>query len=159
MFSTRRVNPKREFFRIPLKEAIKALQQIAQRYQVTSNPPADYAASQATEILPRLRNLYPQYLRPEITSVKIVQKEDVCFIEITSRVHENLRDEKIERIDLEFISEGDLPMFDANRSTRENADKFVNELDAYSIIVCTTLFTEEASKAIAAEFERNRPPR
>ncbi|MBD2436455.1 GIY-YIG nuclease family protein [Nostoc sp. FACHB-110] len=155
MFSDYRINPNREFFRIPLKEAVRALQQVANVYRVANNQPIEYNSVQAVEILPRLQHLYPKYLKPEIKSVQMIQRDDICFLEITSQAHPNIRDEKVERIDLEFIAEEDGTMFPINRSVQENANKFVNKLDPYSIIMCTPLFTEAACRKIADEYENN----
>lgn len=153
IFANYRINPNREFFRIPLKEAIRMLQQVAADYQVVSNQPKDYQPEQAVEILSSLQELYPIYLKPDIKSVKIVQRDDICFLEITSQVHPNIRDERVERIDLEFIAEKDGQMFPVTCSAQENADKFVNKLDPYSMIMCTPLFTEEACYEIAQNYE------
>lgn len=155
MFSNYRINPKREFFRIPLNEATRALKQVASLYQKVNHQLIDYHSVQAVEMLPRLQQLYPQYLKPEIKSVQMVQRYDICFLEITSQVHPNIRDEKVERIDLEFIGGEDGTFFSIKRSVQENADKFVNQLDPYSIIMCTSLFTESACREIADKYENN----
>lgn len=154
IFVAYRINPNREFFRIPLKEAIRALQQVASEFKVSGTQRASYQSAQAVEIFPRLYTKYSNYLRPEIKSVMMVQRDGVCFLEITSHVHPNSRDERIECIDLEFISEGGRhnPMFSLQRPVQENAEKFVNELDPYSIIMCTPLFTELACKEIAEQY-------
>lgn len=156
-FSAVRVNPRREFFRVPLKQAVKALQDIAIEFRPKSSEDLDYLPGQVEEVLPTLKRLYPTYLRPEIKSVKLVQKSGLCFLEITSEVHANLNDERLERVDLGFISEGKHgvanPMFSPVRSAQENAEKFIAKLDPYSIIVCTPLFTEEACEEVARQYE------
>jgi hypothetical protein len=153
-FSHTRVNPKREFFRVPLKEAVKALQEVAAEFREVT-PEADYMPSQAVEMLPDLKRLYPAYLKPEIKSVRLVQRSGICFLEVVSIVAEHLNDERIERVDLGFIVEGDpdTPMFSPIRNANENATKFLAELDPYSIVMCTPLFTEEACLEVARRFE------
>lgn len=156
-FAGVRVRPRREFFRVSVKDAVKALQQLAVEFKDESEN-KDYLPSQAIEILPELRDRYARHLRSEIRSVKIVQKEGLCFLEITSQVNENLRDERTERIDLSFIygSETDgRPMFTPARSPRQNAERFIQELDPYSIIMCTPLFTEAGCREIAGTYEGN----
>jgi hypothetical protein len=148
MFRTHRVNPNREFFRVPLKEAVRALHEVAAEFKETET-------LNGAEMLPHLRLKYASYLKPEIKSVKMLQKSSLCFLEITSwALTPNHEDERIERIDLEFIGgRGERHMFNASRSPLENAEIFINELDPYSIIVCTPLFTDQACGKIADEYE------
>jgi hypothetical protein len=63
-------------------------------------------ARQSLEILPQLQEKYLRYLRPEITSVKFVQSQDRCYLEITTAdtVNDYLVDETSKRTDLAFIS-------------------------------------------------------
>jgi hypothetical protein len=147
-FDAYRVNPKKEFFKVPLKEAVRALHQVAAEFKGSEIP-------RGAEMLPQLQLKYAAYLKPEIKSVRMLQKEGLCFLEITSWVYSpNHNDEKVERVDLSFISEGmEREMFNPSRAESENAGKFINELDPYSIIMCTSLFTEEASQRIADEYE------
>ncbi len=154
-FAGVRVVPRREFFRVSVKNAVRALQEVAVEF-TDKSANKDYLPSQAIEVLPELRDRYARHLRSEIRSVRIVQKEGLCFLEITSQVNENLRDERTERIDLSFIygSETDgRPMFTPARSPEENAVRFIQELDPYSIIMCTPLFTEAACQEIAGAYE------
>jgi hypothetical protein len=148
MFSPYRVNPNREFFRVVLKDAVRALHQVAAEFKVDENP-------RGAEMLPQLRLRYASYLKPEIKSIKMLQKDGLCFLEITSWVYSpNHKDEKVERIDLGFIGDGkEGDMFSTSRPESENAERFINELDPYSIIMCTPIFTEEACKMIAGEYE------
>jgi hypothetical protein len=154
-FGAVRVNPRREFFRVPLKEAVKALQEVAVEFRPESSEGLDHLPGQVEEMFPTLRHKYPTYLKPEIKSIKLVQKSGLCFLEVTSQVHVNLNDERVERVDLSFISEGDYDdlMFTPIRSAQENAKKFIGELDRYSIIMCTPLFTDQACKEIARQYK------
>jgi hypothetical protein len=65
-----------------------------------------------------------------------------------------LRDEVVERTDLAFISDGNREMFLVSRTPEDNARLFVHELDEYSMINCTDLFTHEACEQIALKHER-----
>ncbi len=117
------------------------------------------AARQSLEILPQLRAKYPRYLRPEITSVRFVQSEARCYLEITTadRGNDYLMDETSKRTDLAFISGGsgdDDPCFSPARSITENAHRFVSEFDVVSIINCTDLFTHEAATRIDAHWQQ-----
>jgi hypothetical protein len=116
-------------------------------------------ARQSLEILPQLREKYPRYLRPETTSVKFVQSQNRCYLELTTAdsVNDYLVDETSKRTDLAFISNGsgdDDPTFSSRRSITENAHRFVSDLDVVSIINCTDLFTRAAAARIDAHWRR-----
>lgn len=109
--------------------------------------------AQALEILPELKAQYPDFLCPDIKSVKLGHIGGRCYLEITTEhvVAGYLHDETIRRQDLGFITDGDDPedrYFNPDRSIIENAKKFVSEFDEYSIINCTNLFTKEAAEMI-----------
>ena len=146
-FSGYRVNRGREFFRIPIKEAVKALQQEAKNF-----PIGKVEESQTAEMLPSLKELYSECLRPDIVSAKIVHLYSVCYLEITRRTNPSLNDEIIERIDLDFITNRGGRMFNLDKSAEENAEIFLEKLDDYSLVMCTPLFTEEACERIDEEY-------
>jgi hypothetical protein len=114
---------------------------------------------QSLEILPQLREKYRRYLRPAITSVKFVQSQDRCYLEITTddRVNDFCVGETSKRTDLAFISGGsgeDDLFFSPTRSIAENARRFVSDFDVVSIINCTDLFTHEAATRIDAHWQQ-----
>lgn len=115
-------------------------------YQVVGNP----SARQSIEILPQLREKYPQYLRPEIIFVQFVQSHDRCYLEITtaSQVGDYLVDEMSKRTDLAFVSDGSGVFFSPSSPVTENIRRFFLEFDEMSIINCTDLFTNEAATRI-----------
>ena len=45
---------------------------------------SNFEMSQSAEILPELQEIFPNYLRPDITSVKLGQTKDRCYLEIAS---------------------------------------------------------------------------
>jgi hypothetical protein len=146
-FADYRVAKDREFFRVPPKEAIRALQAEAAKSKVTR--PLDRVS-----ILEDLRRKYSNALKPEITAVEIVQLPDVTFLEVARRKYPQGRDEIIEREDLGYIVD-DEPTFPPNRPIAENARRFVEEFDEYSIVMTgMPLFTEEAENRIAEEWQR-----
>jgi hypothetical protein len=121
--------------------------------------PGRQEARQSLEILPHLREKYPQYMRPEMTSVKFVQSQDRCYLEITTadKVNDYVVDETSKRTALAFISQGseaDDPFFSPARSITENAHRFVSDFDVVSIINCTDLFTHEAATRIDAYWQQ-----
>ncbi len=110
-------------------------------------------AKETLEILPQLRGKYARYLRPEIKSVKFVQSQDRCYLEITTteRVNDDLMDETSKRTDFAFISggsEADDRLFKPASPITQNANRFVADFDVVSIINCTDLFTLEAATTI-----------
>jgi len=106
--------------------------------------------------------LYPDYLRPNITSAKFGQTKDRCYLEIVSTevVGGYLHNETITRTDLGFISDDvDSEMtlfFNPENSLLQSSNKFVNEFDEISIINCTDLFSEESSTEIYDAWNKNR---
>ncbi len=101
------------------------------------------------DILAVLKKRYPQWLRPEITSARIIQREGMVFLEITEKKGAG-PDEKITRTELGFISSGnEKPMFSSTRTAYENAELLLEELDPYGIINCTDLFTREGAEQVA----------
>ncbi|MBG1267185.1 GIY-YIG nuclease family protein [Nostoc sp. WHI] len=146
-FAAYRVSSDREFFRIPVRDAVRALQEEAAIYKIS-----DSVLSNQVEVLPQLKHYYSKYLKLDIASVAIVQLVDVCFLEITRRnYYPGLRDEIIERVDLAIVA---AEMFSPQNSIDENTRRFLDDLDAYDLIMITSLFTEEGCKQISHEWER-----
>jgi hypothetical protein len=149
-FAAYRTSSDREFFRVPVREAIRALQEEAAIHKV-----CDIVLSDRVEILTSLEQKYGNYLKPDIVSVAIVQLSDVCFIEITRRTYPNARDEIIERMDLSVFGANDGDKFPSKDPIDVNACRFLNELSDYDLIMTDTpLFTDEACQQIAYEWEK-----
>lgn len=152
-FAAYRTTSDREFFRVPVREAIRALQEEAAIHKVY-----DTALSNRVDILTSLEQKYGNYLKPDIVSVAIVQLLDVCFIEVTRRTHPNARDEIIERMDLAVFGVFGADngyLFPTTDPVDVNARRFLNELDDYDLIMTgTPLFTDEACQQIAYEWEK-----
>src|SRR5260370_36530233 len=91
--------------------------------------------------VPELKEKYSRGIRPEIISVRIIQKNRTVFLEVAKKTeHQTLADEAVKRTDLGFITEDtDKSMFPSERPAQENADCFMNQLDPYSIMMCTEL--------------------
>jgi hypothetical protein len=108
------------------------------------------------DILEALTRRFPRWIRPEITGVRVVQKKGNVYVEITERIG-TVADERVNRTDLSFIVNdiGDEEaMFSPRRTAEENARVFVDQLDPFSIVNCTDLFTKDACREV---FERYGP--
>lgn len=149
-FDDYRYQPNREFFQIPIREAVRGLMEESVGFLVPR-----IGANSGVEILPDLKKKYPSYLKPGFHSIKITHSDGIVYLESVRYRHSGLRDEIIERTDLGFISNGASEMFLASRNTEDNARLFVHQLDEYSMIHCTDLFTHEACVEIAQRHERS----
>lgn len=149
-----RVSNNREFFKYPLDKAITLLQNL------NSPPASKESIFQAEDIFESLKQKYAAYLRPDIVAIRIVQPQGRVWLEITQEQERAgyLRDQKITRTDLGFIREGsyDSHLFRPEDNVRENARKFVNDFDIYSIMMTTDLFHESACKEINDKFNRKK---
>lgn len=148
-FADYRYQPDREFFRIRVREAIRGLMEEASGFIVPR-----VGVDSGVEILPDLKRKYPTYLKPDFHSIKIVHRDGIVYLESVHYRHAGLRDEVVERTDLSFISDGDGEMFPSLRNPQDNARVFVHQLDEYSMMHCTDLFTHDACEDIAGKFER-----
>ena len=148
-FDDYRYQPNREFFQIPVREAVRGLMEESVGFVVPR-----VGAGGGVEILPDLKKKYPGYLKEDFHSIKIVHVDGLVYLESVRYRHPGLRDEVVERTDLGFISAGDGGMFLPHRNPQDNARLFVHELNEYSMIHCTDLFTSEACREIADRHER-----
>jgi hypothetical protein len=142
-----RVSGEREFFRFPLDRAIKLLQKL------NSLPTPKESIFVAEDIIDRLFLKYPNYLKPNIVSVRIVQPGDRVWLEITEENPGCLKDQVIKRTDLGFITSEpyeEEEYFAPSEDVSTNANKFVDDFDPYSIAMITDLFHEEACRKIIA---------
>jgi hypothetical protein len=136
--SDHKIAENREFFRYPLDKAIMLIQNL------NAMPSEENSIYSAVDIKDRLIHKYPGYLSKDIVAVRIVQPKDRVWLEITTEeeIAGYLKDQAIKRSDLAFISDG----------VGENANKFVDDFDAYSIINTTDLFNERACKETQERF-------
>lgn len=148
-FDDYRYQPNREFFQIPIREAVRGLMEESVGFLVPR-----IGANSGVEILSDLKKKYPSYLKPDFHSIKITHSDGIVYLESVRYRHSGSRDEIIERTDLGFITDGAGKMFLESRNPEENARLFVHQLDEYSMIHCTDLFAHEACLEIAQRHER-----
>lgn len=141
-----RVNPVREFFRYPLKDAINILLKLNEPVLQTA------ALFNAIRIFDRLKEKYPAWINADIVDIQIVQTHERVWLEVTKEIEvgQYLKDQIITRTDLAFIHDSvrDGDWFLPGRSVVESAARFTEELDAYSLLAVTDIFNKEASDEI-----------
>lgn len=133
-----RVNTNREFFRYPVYDAIK----IIEKYK-TKN-----VLYESIEIINQLKEIDQEYLKPEINSVSICQDEERVYLQYIQEeyIGEHLKDQTTRKVDLGFICDKDESLyFKKEDDITINTKKFI-ELDTYSKLMCTDLFTKEGEK-------------
>ncbi len=107
------------------------------------------AVTESRNVRDELSEKYSGWVRPDIGHIGFVHYENVVYLKI------ELYSGEINLTEAEFVADGPAmkPFFSPSRSPDENADRLVNQLDAYSIINCFELFTEEAAAKIAHTYE------
>jgi hypothetical protein len=143
-FAAQRVNRRREFFRVPVRQAIAALQEESKGYPVLPR------AEEKLDVLPQLERRFRRWLRTDLVGAYIIQVDDLVYLESVFQLNLAAKDQDITRRDLGHIYEdmdSDEPMFLSSNSIEENARRFV-ELNTYSIHYLTDLFNNEANKYI-----------
>lgn len=141
----------------PISDAASELLRLTSQLKQTINFVQTYCISH--DILPELKEKYAQWLRPDIISVRIIQKHRTVFLETATKTkHRALDDEEVMRINLGFVETDDQPAFPPQRTAEENADDFVNKFDPFSIIMCTDLFTPESGEEINKLYRQDISP-
>ncbi|HUW05464.1 MAG TPA: hypothetical protein VMW01_04315 [Williamwhitmania sp.] len=119
---------------------------------------------QAVQLLPELKRIYPTQLRVEIVSARIYQTEDDCYFEITEDLSlkpdegdleedTSLKSFKTERTSLVFVADENGSIFQPSVSALKNAVIFLVELDDFSKINATDLFSEQGADEIMERME------
>lgn len=143
-FEARRVNNKREFFWVPPKEAILALQDLAR-----TSSPMKLGDATRIDLLPQCEARYRRWLRSDLVGLTLVQLPDVVYLEIAYQATLYSNDLTINREDLDFIysnldDEMD-SMMNPSQAPEANARTFL-ELDTSTLLHCFTFFEPEVYK-------------
>jgi hypothetical protein len=158
MLEGQRVNPRREFFRTSLYDAIKAVRAAEEKY-----PPDSDGGDSEREILPELEQSMRQWLRQDLVSVRFVQYPDLCVLKVTVQP-DPMSDRAVEQIyDLRVLGEddevGDGLVFSPSRAIHENIRTLVHDLDPYSMVmVGMPLLSPDVENQIAAMRESGAEP-
>lgn len=107
-------------------------------------------------ILPDLLKKYSKWLQPEIISVAIVHKEGSVYLEILR--DNNSKSGINETIDLSFIvgDDDEEELFPYDKGVLLNARNYMKYMVPYSIINCTSLFTDEACVVIDDIYQKTQ---
>ncbi|MFC8789684.1 GIY-YIG nuclease family protein [Streptomyces cinereoruber] len=155
-----RINEQKEFFQISIRESIRVVQEVANRYPVNE-------ANESVEIdvLSALEDRMRRWLRPDLVPAKLVQFSDLCLIKwvVQPDFRKLAAYEKI--FDLGTFAdynycEHELVFCPKHRSPKENYEEFI-ELDPYSMIMTgLNILTPEASDYVANLWEEHKiqPP-
>ena len=103
------------------------------------------------DFLGELREKYPYYVRPDISSVQFIHYNQTVYLKTIS-VEGSIYIE-----DMGFITDGpeEEEMFPFINNPDNNATLFIRQLDPYSIINCTELFTDSACQQIAINYDES----
>ncbi|MFJ3825414.1 GIY-YIG nuclease family protein [Streptomyces nodosus] len=155
-----RINEQKEFFQISAREAIRVVQEVANRYPVN-----EAQESVEIDVLPALEDRMRRWLRPDLVSAKLVQFSDLCLIKWIVQpdfrklaAYENIFDLGV-FADYDCC-EDELVFCTKHRSAKENYEEFI-ELDPYSMIMTgLDILTPEASDYVANLWEEHKiqPP-
>lgn len=147
-----RNNKQREFFDIPIKDAVRTLATVAKPYLVP-----DSALANHCEILPKLTRKFPKLLAGDLSSVAIIQLDDLLVLESRRRSSRDEHEELVERVDLGFIF-GIEETFPRDRSVKDNAVEFVRRLNLSTLLVIAeSLFNEVGLQKAIEEYNGGIP--
>lgn len=145
-FSAYRRKKNKEFFEIPPKEAIKALQEIAQRFPIPSTTP-----TLTVDMLPHFTQYFSDYLDPRIAAIHFIQLPGVCFLEVTRQPATGMAPITTqEEIPLYGLVIPETPTLDDLRAN----EALLRSCDAYDWITISDIFPTEKASEIADEWER-----
>jgi hypothetical protein len=147
-FANRRFRENREFFVVPVPEAVDALLETAAHERAI---PSDDLETR-TEILADLVSRHGSIIDSSISGAAIVQDSTFVWLETRRALGNN--DWSIRRTDLDFIGDGGAEsVFLSSYNTSRNVAEFL-DLDPYTLLICTDLIGEAA----APEVDRQHNP-
>ncbi|MBC8465587.1 hypothetical protein H8D57_01035 [bacterium] len=118
-------------------------------------------------ILDALKDRYGDWVKADITNVRIIHKDRIAWLEVTTSA-KGFFDEETKRLKLDFISnfdeenEFDDLLFSPETSAQGSADRFFDDMDLYSILMVgigDLIFTEEgeAGASMLCETKDGKP--
>jgi hypothetical protein len=152
-FEGYRVKDDREFFRVRVKNAVRALHEEAANFLIKESE-----FTNRVEILDLLRAKFGDDLQPDLVSVSIIQFPEVCLLESVRRTSVERQDEIVERVDLSITGSGDDAAFPLNMDVKINARNFVEKSDLVDLLMITPLLSEAGIEKAIAEYNRRVGP-
>lgn len=150
-FAQYRHRRNKEFFCLPPKDAIIALQEIAAGFPVPPN-----AQVLSVDLLPHFRKSFAKYLDSAIVGLELQQMSGVCFLEIK---RQPAADQPVittqDSIPLEGLREPQDPTVD---DLRHN-EALLQKCEPYDWVMISEVFPEQTARAIAEEWEASRRQR
>ncbi len=146
MFASYRSKRNKEFFDIAPKEAIRALQELACKFPITS-PQSQFAVNLTQHFLKK----FSKYLDPTIKKICLVMLPDVTYLEVT-----RLRDFDSQVV----VSEDEIPLSGIIESSAPNQqelaqnEKLLKSCDEYDWIMIGNIFPEDKCYQIASLWEK-----
>lgn len=121
----------------------------------------------STNILDSLKERYGDWIKPQITNIRIIHKDQIAWLEVTTSA-EGFLAEETKRMKLDFISdfdeekEFDELLFSPETSAQDSADRFFDNMDLGSILMLgigDLFFTEEseAEASMLCETKDGKP--
>lgn len=136
----------KEFFQIPPKDAIKALQEMALTFPVSTT-----TSALMVDLLPHFTRYFGDYLDAMVVAVRFVQLPGVCYLEVTRQLTTSAplitTQEEIPLVGLTSPEEPTLDDLRANEA-------LLRSCDAYDWIMIGNLFSPESAVKIADEWEK-----
>lgn len=135
----------KEFFNVRPTDAIKALQSLAETDRV------DFSnVFKSRNFVSELKSKYPNYVKDDIVSVKIIHNDSLCMLETIRMPIQDLGDEIIELIDLDIFWNSP---FTVDKNPDDNADYYTRSLSPIDIVMTSNLFGEDSCREIAEGHE------
>jgi hypothetical protein len=143
-FDSFRVNRSKEFFTVPSKDAIRALQEVAMTYQVSPTAPR-----MVVNLLPHFVSRFSAYLDPRIVAIRFVQLPDAYLLEVDKRKAGGDVTTVVDDVPLSGLTAPNEPTI-ASLGANES---LLRKCDAYDWInLSADLFAPQAVERIAAEW-------
>lgn len=144
-FAEYRPRKNKEFFQIPMKDAIDTLQEAAVRFPVPSS-----ASSIAADLMSHFVKHFGAYLDPNVTAIRLVQVPDTVYLEVTRRTKHGSPLISLEELPLRGLFTPNNP---TSHDLSEN-EALVKSLDEYDWIMISDLFPTDVAQQIATEWEQ-----
>ena len=144
-FAKYRSKRNKEFFCMPPKDAIKALQELASNFSISTS-----VSRLSKSLTHHFRGNFHEYLDACIQDINLVMLPGVTYLEVTkvNSISSSLLTEQ-DGIPLMGIIESDTP----NERDLEENERLLKSCDAYDWIMISNLFPSESCSTIAAEWE------